>query len=160
MHFYDEVKILRRHIVEGLVAQHARIVDHDVDRAEGIDSGLDDVGRTLGIGHRIEVGHRDAARRLDLGHHLVGGGMIAAFAVDRAARIVHHHLGAAAGQQQRMRATEPVARARDEGYAIVETNAHILRPHSFFRITTEATASSMPITPPPFSASATSAPLT
>src|SRR5258707_9261710 len=50
--------------------------------------------------------------------------MVAAFAVDGAARIVHHHLGAAAGQQQRMRATEPVAGAGDDGDAIVEADAH------------------------------------
>ncbi len=124
VHLHHEVEIIDRHVVEGLVAQHACIVDHDVDRAEGIDRRLDDVGRALGIGHRIVVRHGLAARRLDLGHHLVGGGMIAAFAVDRAARIVHHHPGAAAGQQQRMRAAEPVAGAGDDGDAIVEADCH------------------------------------
>ena len=93
------------------------------------DRGLDDVGRGLRIGHRIVVRHGLAARRLDLGHHLVGGGMVAAPtlqrpAVDRAARIVHHHLGAAAGQQQRMRAAEPVAGAGHDGDAIVEADCH------------------------------------
>jgi hypothetical protein len=50
--------------------------------------------------------------------------MIAAFAVDRAARIVHHHPGASAGQQQRMRAAQPVAGAGDDGDTIVEADCH------------------------------------
>jgi hypothetical protein len=111
-------------LLEGLVAEHARIVDHDVDRAEGIHGCLDDVGRGLRIGHRIVIRHGLAARRLDLGNHLVGGGMIAAFAVDGAARIVHHNLGAAAGQQQRMRAAQPIAGAGHDGDAIVEADCH------------------------------------
>jgi hypothetical protein len=112
--------------VEGLVAQHARIVDHDVDRAEGIDRGLDDVGGARRVSDRIVVRHGLAARRLDLRHDLVGRGMPATLAIDRAARIVHHHLGAAAGQQQRMRAAEAIAGTGDDGDAIVEADGHSL----------------------------------
>ena len=121
---HDELEILGRHVVEGLVAQHARVVHNDVDRAEGIDGGLHDVGGRRGLGDGIVVGDGDAAGRLDLVDHLVGRGMTAPFAVDRATRIVHDHLGAAAGQQQRMRAAEPVARAGDDGDAIVEADCH------------------------------------
>src|SRR5579883_1160273 len=200
VHLHDEVEILDRHVVEGLVAQHAGVVHHDVDRAEGIDGRLDDVRRALGIGDRIVVRHRLSARRLDLGHHLVGSRVVAALTVHRAARIVHHDLRAAAGQQHRMRPAQPIARTGDDGDAIVETNGHfivllqtlsntrigvipsvardlsathrslaalgmtrvrVMAPgYSFCRITTEATASSMPITPPPFSARAISAPFT
>ena len=50
--------------------------------------------------------------------------MVTALAVDRAARIVHHHLGTTAGQQQRMRAAEPIAGTGDDGDSIVEADGH------------------------------------
>ncbi len=61
-----------------------------------------------GLGDGIVVGDGLAAGRLDLVDHLVGRGVTAALAVDRATRIVHDHLGATAGQQERMRAAEPL----------------------------------------------------
>ena len=50
--------------------------------------------------------------------------MAATLAIHRAARIVHDHLGATAGQQERMRAAEPIARAGDDGDAVVEADCH------------------------------------
>ncbi len=78
----------------------------------------------LAVGNRIVVRHRLAAGRLDLGHHLVGHRVLTAAPVHRAARIVHHHLGAAARQQHGVRAAEAGTGAGDDGDAVVETDGH------------------------------------
>ena len=78
----------------------------------------------FGVGDRIMVRHRLAAGGLDLGHHLVGDGVLTAAAIHRAARIVHHHLGAAACQQHGVRAAEAGTGAGDDGDAVVEADGH------------------------------------
>ena len=46
---------------ERLVPQDAGVVDDDVDRAEGVERGLDDGRPALGGGHRVVAGHGLAA---------------------------------------------------------------------------------------------------
>ena len=54
----------------------------------------------LGRGHRVGVGHGLAAGGLDLVDDPLGGPLVAAGAVDRAAEVVHDDERAALGQQQ------------------------------------------------------------
>ena len=53
---------------------------------------------------------------------------VAAGAVHRAAQIVDHHLGAAPGEIERMRAPQAAARAGDDGDLAVETDGHAKSP--------------------------------
>jgi len=74
------------------------------------------------------------ARRRDLGHHRFGGGGVAALAVDGAAEVVDHHLGAATGQLQRVLLAEPAARARDDRHLAVEANVGVGHDHVSLRV--------------------------
>jgi hypothetical protein len=53
----------------------------------------------------------------DLGHHGIGLG-----------QVVDHHLGAARGQGQGVRAAEAAAGAGDDGHAAVEAKRHVAHP--------------------------------
>ena len=66
----DEVPVGLRHLRERDVAEDAGVVDDDVDLAERVDRGLDDLVAVL---DRVVVGDRLAAGGLDLGDDLVGG---------------------------------------------------------------------------------------
>src|SRR6185503_14034652 len=70
----------------------------------------------------VVVGDRLAAGRLDLLHHLVGGAGALSLSADAAAEIVHHHLGAARGEQERVRAAEAISRAGHERNTTIETD--------------------------------------
>ena len=62
-----------RHVVEGLVAEDAGVVDEDVDPTEPVECGFDDLRRGLRLGHVVMIGHRGASRGGGLGDELLGG---------------------------------------------------------------------------------------
>ncbi len=108
-----------RHLVERDVAQDAGVVDDDVDAAARVDRGLDDLVAVL---DGVVVGDGLAAGGLDLLDDLVGGGRRALpVAGAAAAEVVDDDLGAARGEQQRVRAAEAVAGAGDDGDSSVES---------------------------------------
>ena len=94
MHLDDVGPVRPAHAVEDLVAQDAGVVDQDVDAAEGIERGLDDLVGVLRLGDRERRGDRLAARLLDLVDHLLRRAGVAAGAVERGADVVDHDLGA------------------------------------------------------------------
>src|SRR5690606_647935 len=96
------VEVLDRHLAQGLVPQDARVVDHDVDLAEGLDRGGDDRAGALGGGDVVGAGYRLPAVLVDQLRHVGGGTGRGAGAVERAAEVVDDHLGAPLGQQQRV----------------------------------------------------------
>ena len=114
----DEVPVLLRHLVKARVAQDARVVHHDVHAAEGVEGVLDDAPALL---HRLVVGHRLAARVDDLLDHLICGLAGAAAAGHRPTQIVHHHPGAPAREQERVRPPQPVPRPGDDGHPPLES---------------------------------------
>ena len=65
----DEVPVLILHILEADIPQNTGIVDQDVDAAEGLDGGFDDLVAVL---DRIVVGNGLAAGFLDLVDHNIG----------------------------------------------------------------------------------------
>ena len=65
-------------------------------RAERVDRGLHDGRAALGRGDRVGVGDGLAAGGLDLVDDVLGGALVAAGAVDRAAEVVDHDERAAA----------------------------------------------------------------
>ncbi|MNT90595.1 hypothetical protein D3C72_2315270 [compost metagenome] len=69
MHVLDQVPLLLGHLVEGGVAQDAGVVDQDVDGAEGLQGGGDDL---LALGHRMMVGNRFATHGMNFSDHGVG----------------------------------------------------------------------------------------
>jgi hypothetical protein len=72
----------------------------------------------------VIVRDRLAAGGFDLGDDLIGDRAGAAAAVNRAAGVVHHDLGAAGGQQQRVLLAKPRSGAGNDGDAVVESNGH------------------------------------
>ena len=109
------------HVVERLVAQDAGVVDDDVDRAEGVDRGLDDRLAALGRGDRVGVGDGLAAGVLDLVDDELGGALVAARAVDGATEVVDHDQRAARGEHQRVLPSETTTGAGDDRYLAVES---------------------------------------
>ena len=120
------LEVFDRHLAEAVLDIVAGIVDEDIDLAEGVVGALDDRPAAFRAGHRVMVGHRLAARRADLGDHRVGRRVRAAAACHRTAQIIHHHLGAACGQQQGVAPPQAVAGAGDHGDAAVISNCHVL----------------------------------
>ena len=118
MDLVDEVPVLLRHLRERDIAEDAGVVDDDVDAAERVDRGLDDLVAVL---DRVVVGDRLAAGGLDLLDHLVGGRRALALAVDAAAEVVDHDARAARREQESVGPTEAVAGTGHDGDAIVET---------------------------------------
>ncbi len=114
----DQVPVRLGHLVEADVAEDAGVVHHDVDAPVGVHRGLDDL---RAVGDRVVVGDGLAAGFLDLVHHHVGRLRAAAAAVDVAAEVVDHDLGAAAGEEVRVGPAEAVASAGHHHHSIVET---------------------------------------
>jgi hypothetical protein len=67
------------------------------------------------MGGLVDISDRLAACVDDLLHHGIRHLRTGATPVTRAAEVVHDDLRALLGEQQRMLATEPAARARDDG---------------------------------------------
>lgn len=70
VHLHDQVPVGVLHLLEGDVAQDARVVQQHVHPAEAVHGRLDDL---LAVLHGVVVGHGHAALALDLLNHLVGG---------------------------------------------------------------------------------------
>ena len=120
MNANDELEIRHLHLGEGLVAQHAGVVDEDVDaapflfRARGERRGLLEIGDVGG------VGDRGPARCANLLHDLqriVGRRAVSAEVVD-------DDLRAARRKPERMGSSEPGARAGDDGDPAVKLDRH------------------------------------
>ncbi len=124
MDIHHRLEILQFHFGEAFVAQDAGIGDQDIDPAEGIHGLFDQMGHAGIVADRGAIGDGFAARRLDFGDHRFGSRAIAAGAVERAAQIVDHHLGAAPRQFEGVAAAQPTARAGDNGDLTVEANGH------------------------------------
>ncbi|MCY1427281.1 hypothetical protein D9M71_431210 [compost metagenome] len=65
----DQVPLLFGHLVERGVAQDAGVVDEDIDGAECLQRGGDDL---LALGHRMMVGNRFATHGTNFSDHGVG----------------------------------------------------------------------------------------
>jgi signal transduction histidine kinase len=110
VHPDDQVPLLGRHREDHPVAQHARVVDQDVELPV-----LAQRGGQHFLAHRpladVPGRHRRlAARRLDLGRHRL----------DRVpGQVVEHQPRPGRGQRQRLRPPEPLGRPRDDRYPAV-----------------------------------------
>ena len=110
-----------RHVVEGLVAQDAGVVDDDVDAAERVERGLHDRRAALGRGDASRCWRPRRRRGLDLVDDVRGRARRRPGAVDRAAEVVDDDPGAAAGELERVRPAEAATGAGDDRDLAVET---------------------------------------
>src|SRR3546814_19317938 len=78
-------------LVKDAIAQNAGIVHHRVELAEGAQGIFDDAGGSGGVRNICGVDDRLTARGADFRDDLLGGPDVAAFAVLRAAQIIHTH---------------------------------------------------------------------
>lgn len=69
MYFHNQIPILILHVLEADIAENAGIVDQDIDAAEGVDGGLDNV---LAVLDRVVVGYCISASLLDLLYYSLG----------------------------------------------------------------------------------------
>ena len=127
VHVDDEFEVVHRHLGEGLVTQHAGIVDDDMHAAPLLLGVGDHLFHLLVFSDRAAVRHRFAAGFLDflddLQRHVRMAGAVA-----RTTEIVDHDLGAAAGEFECIFATQSAACAGDDGYLVLEVDAHGAAP--------------------------------
>ncbi len=88
----DRLPVFREHVVEHLVAQDARSVEHDVQSAKGIAGLLDHRETVVEFGDRAVIRCRLAARRFDLVDDLLRRRLVGTFAAAASAWIVDHDL--------------------------------------------------------------------
>src|SRR5262249_38241357 len=115
------------HLEERLVAKDARVVHEDIELAEGVDRGLDDVLGAGALGDVVEARDRLAAGGPDLRADLLGHRL--AFTGDAAgtAEVVDDALGALLGEENRVRAADSTAGAGDRTNLSAE-KSHPLPP--------------------------------
>ena len=70
VHAVEEVPIIRRHLLKACVPENPGVVDDNIDRAKGVERGLDN---PVAILDRVMVGNRLAAESLDLRHDGISG---------------------------------------------------------------------------------------
>src|SRR5581483_10287469 len=121
VHLEHGVPVLRRHLVEGAVAQDAGVAHHTVYSAELVERGLDDVGRAVFGGDVVVVGRRTAARLADLGDDLVGHGRTGAGAVAGPAEVVHDDAGALPGEGEGILTPQSPAGSGDDDDTILRS---------------------------------------
>src|SRR5439155_7248217 len=127
VHIEHQVEVLLAHVEERLVAQDPGVVHHDVEPAELVQRAPDEPVSPFARGHAVVVRYGVSALALDLGDHLVRHLRTLAAAVAIAAEIVHHDLGALAGEEQRVLAADAAARPGDDrDLALEQTHADLL----------------------------------
>ena len=125
VHLQHTAEIVQFHFGKGLVAQNARVVDQYIDLAPALHHLRHHGLHGAIVGHRRMVGHGGAAQRFYVSNHLLCGRRTA-LPVQRAARVIHHHLGPTFGQRQRVFTAQATACARHNGHSIVEIQTHTL----------------------------------
>ena len=97
-----------------------RIVDHDVEAAERINSGVHNGFSAEFVGHRRIMRYGVAAGVLDLLDDVFGGFRRRPTTVDADSVVGDDHACALGGQQQRVTAADAATGAGDDDYAAVE----------------------------------------
>ena len=126
VHPDDGVPLLDRHVDHHPVTQDAGVVDQDVEPAEGVDGRLDQPPGAVVVRDVVAVGHGFAAHAPDLVDHLTGRSGRAPGPVDLGPEVVHHDLGALAGELEGVLPPDAPARPGDDDDASV-ADAHDVR---------------------------------
>jgi hypothetical protein len=102
MHPDDRVPFRFAHIGERPVAQDAGIIDQNIEPPECVEGTVDECCGLRPVRHVVPVHHGLAACGRDLRRHLAGRGLVAAFALEVAAEVVHHQFRPVPGERQGM----------------------------------------------------------
>ena len=131
----DHVRPVRpAHLVEDDVAQNTGIVDQDVDAAEGVDRGLDDLLGVLRLGDGERGGDGLAAGLFDGVDRFLRRAGIEAGALQTGADVAHHHARAFLGHQFGDGAADAASRSGDDGDFSVNNPGHFpAQSHVRFR---------------------------
>ncbi len=120
----DFVPVFFAHVVEGDVAEDARVADDGIEASPGVDRGLDHVETAIVFGDAIVVGDSFAAGGFDFIDDLLRGGTVFALAVWVAAEVVDDDFRAATGEVQRVGAAEAAASTGHKGYLPFKRDCH------------------------------------
>jgi len=129
LHGHHLIPLLLAHVEDHPVAEDAGVVHEDIDAAELIDGGLDDVLAAVHRGDRVVVGDGFVAFRHDLGDDLIGGAVVVARAVRVDASVVDDDLRAFFRHQESDATPDAAAGAGDYGDFVSE-GVHVLPPAS------------------------------
>ena len=124
---HDELEIVHCHLRKGLVAQHAGIVDDDMDAAPLLFGIGDHLFHLIELGDAATVRHGFATGLFDLLDDLQRHIRMAG-AITRTAEVVDHDPCAAAGEFERIFATQAATCTGDDGYLVLEIDAHGAAP--------------------------------
>ncbi len=115
MNFDDEVKIIERHLGEGLVAQDAGVVDQNVNAALFVHRLPDQVFYLRVVGNVGAVADCLSTRRLDLRDYGVRIGGLAVLITD----VIYDNFRTALSECQRVTPTQTLASSCDNGYLAI-----------------------------------------
>ena len=118
MHPDDVVPLRLRHGEEHPVAQDPRVVDDDVQPAEGVDGLAHDGLAAVPGADVVGVGDRGTARRRDLVDHLLGRAGVAPRSVAGTTDVVHDDLRAVLREQERVLAADAAAGTGDDAHPV------------------------------------------
>ncbi len=119
----DELEIRHLHLGEGLVAQHASVVDENVDVAPQPFGACNHLGDLIKIGDVRIVRDRCSAGRSNLFHN--PHGIVEASVLTE---IIDDNVRSARRKSQSMRTSETGARAGDDGHSAFKADCHKISP--------------------------------
>lgn len=123
MHLVDQIPVEIGHVLERDVAEDAGIVDEDVDAAEALDGGINDLVAVLDA---VVVGNGLAAGLSDLVDDHVRGLCGAALAGVRAAQVVNDDIGAPGREEYSVCLAQATAGTGDhDGLAVIAKLGHV-----------------------------------
>lgn len=115
MHPHDRIPLFLRHVEDHPITEDPGDVHEDVELAELVQRGADEVFGLVHVRNVRVVRDRLPAGSLDISDRLSGRRVVSAFARDRHAEVVHDDLCAFLREQQRHFAADAAASAGDDG---------------------------------------------
>ena len=134
MNLHDQIPVNLLHLLEGDVTEDTGVVDDDVDSAEGINSGLDNLVTEL---NGVLVSDSDTTGSLDLINDGISGvlGLRLVLTLNRTAEIVNNDLGTTGGKKESILAAETITSAGHNSDLTIEANVtHYLKYVSGLKI--------------------------
>ena len=120
MHLDHRVPFRFHHVHQHAVAQNARVVHEDVERAERLDRLVDHPLGAEEVGDVVGVHHRFPATLLDGAHDFLRRGFVGADTVAGGAEVVDHDSGAVRREGEGVFTANAAASPGDDGDAAVQ----------------------------------------
>jgi hypothetical protein len=133
MYCEHRIEIFLAHAMKDDIAQIARVIDHDVDSAEGRARGFDNCSSRIKARNVMPIGNRTPPGRQDLADDSFGGSLISRRARQCRSEVVYHHGGSGARQLQGDATANATACAGHDGHFSLQKlrrNGSCQRVHS------------------------------